>query len=96
MIYIELTLLTLVICYVASTNLNEIIKRTIWKWLIKDREYTEYPFVMIDSVQLWVFIVSLGYITELNAFSIYTLSFIALMGYVSTFIVSLLKHLKHK
>ncbi len=96
MIYIELLLLTLVICYVASTNLNEIIKRTIWKWLIKDKEYSVYPFVLTDSVQLWVFIISLGYITELNAFSIYTLSFIALMGYVSTFIVSFLKCLKRK
>lgn len=89
MIYVELLIIAMVVCYVVDiTGVVDSIKRLIWKWL-KGSEYKDFLFKPFDCSLCMVFWVCLIY-SFFNGIDIWVFGYICLLSMMSEVITKLL------
>lgn len=92
MVLINVLILTTIVCFIVDVSgIVDSVKRRIWKWLFKDREYNEFQLKPFDCSLCLSFWVGLIYIICLGQFNIPMIGYVCLMSLLSGVITKMMK-----
>lgn len=88
---INLLIITGIVCFIVDiSGFVDTIKRWVWKWLFKDREYNDFELKPIDCSLCMSFWIGLIYLICVGQFNVLMIGYVCLLSLLSSNITGLL------